>query len=252
MIDARKKFMWAVWLLIALVFVTACESDSINVVEKEGPDHGRSNKEESVALETTAITLEPAGREESVYLEEAFSKRRSTRTYDDRPLAMVDVSRLLWAATGPVPDAVSTATRYVPSAGATHPIELYLAAGDVEGLDPGIYHYQPATRELVLHSEGDLRNQLAQAALGQEMIARAPATIIIAADFQRTIQRYGSRGQVYVYMESGGVAQNIALQAAALRMGNVVVGAFQDDALADMLQIGAVPLLIIPLGYIAD
>jgi SagB-type dehydrogenase family enzyme len=239
-------------ILLTAFLLSACESLQPRPAEEEPVETIDGVTGEADPAVTTPVTLHPEDVGEDVTLTEALTGRKSTRNYDTIPLALADLTELLWAAQGDGTDAVATATRTAPSAGATHPLELFVVAGEVEGLAAGVYHYQFLAQELVLQTEGDIRKELAQAALGQEMIARAPAVIIIAAEFQRTTQRYGARGDTYVYMESGGVAQNIALQAAALGIGNVVVGAFHDEEIARVLQIDTVPLLIIPVGYPVD
>ncbi|MFO7996297.1 MAG: SagB/ThcOx family dehydrogenase, partial [Dehalococcoidia bacterium] len=64
--------------------------------------------------------------------------------------------------------------------------------------------------------------------------------------------RYGDRGIRYVHMEVGHAAQNIYLQAVALNLGTVVIGAFHDDQVSGVLNLPAneQPLYIIPVGRI--
>jgi SagB-type dehydrogenase family enzyme len=248
----RGAPLLAMLLLAAFLLLTACESLQPQPAEEVPVETIDGVTGEADPAASTPVALHPVDVGEDVTLTEALTGRKSTRDYDTTPLALADLTQLLWAAQGDGTDAVATATRTAPSAGATHPLELFVVAGAVEGLAAGVYHYHYVAQELVLQTAGDIRKELARAALGQEMIARAPAVIIIAAEFQRTTQQYGARGDIYVYMESGSVAQNIALQAAALGIGNVVVGAFHDDEIDRVLQIDAVPLLIIPVGYPVD
>ena len=158
---------------------------------------------------------------------------------------MEQVSQLLWAASGE-----NQYGRTSPSAGATYPLEIYLVVGEVEGLEPGIYQYSPTGHSLEKIKEEDVRNKLARAALGQGMIARAPIDIVIAANYHRTTGHYGQRGIRYVQMEAGHVGQNLHLQTAALNLGTVMIGAFQDTAVKEALGIKEDPLYIIPVGKI--
>ena len=96
----------------------------------------------------------------------------------------------------------------------------------------------------------DIRNRLSRAALGQRMIEKAPMNIIIAADYGRTTGHYGQRGVRYVHMEMGHVRQNISLQANALNLGTVMIGAFEDGEIKEILGIREDPLYIIPMGRI--
>jgi SagB-type dehydrogenase family enzyme len=176
-------------------------------------------------------------------IEETLHQRRSVRDYKKGSLSLDQVSQLLWAASGK-----NLHRRTAPSAGATYPLEIYLVAGEVEGLEPGIYHYSPSRNNLETVKEKDVRNGLSRAALGQEMIEEAPVSIIIAADYSRTTGRYGQRGIRYVHMEVGHVGQNVSLQAIALGLGTVMIGAFEDQKVKEVLGIGEDPLYIIPIG----
>jgi len=140
----------------------------------------------------------------------------------------------------------------VPSAGATYPLEIFIACGSncIEGIDAGIYHYDIDSHSLTLHYEGDVRLALARAALDQEFIYEAPVDIIICALFERTGRRYGSRGERYVYMEVGHAGQNIYLQATALGLATVAIGAFHDEQVREVLRLDKQykPLYIMPVG----
>ena len=178
-------------------------------------------------------------------IEETFHKRRSVRDYKRGPLSLEQVSQLLWAGSGR-----NLYRRTAPSAGATYPLETYLLVREVEGLEPGIYHYSSSSHSLGMTKEQDVRNRLSRAALGQEMIEEAPINIIIAADYDRTTGRYGQRGTRYVHMEVGHVGQNVSLQAIALSLGTVMIGAFEDKQVKEVLGIREEPLYIIPVGKI--
>lgn len=193
----------------------------------------------------------PAPVLEGAYsFEEAVFLRRSVRNFAPEPLNLQQVSQLMWAAAGKTVDGISGPTRAYPSAGAMHPLELYIAAGNVEGLDPGIYQYQWDDHALLLISEGDYRRSLSDACAGQAAPLNAPATVVISAVYSRTVRRYGSRGEVrYVPMDAGASAQNVQLQAVALGLGSLMIGAFQDGAVQSLLKTSsAEPLIIMPVG----
>ncbi len=197
------------------------------------------------------ITLPEPKYESEISIEEAILKRRSIRSYNDQPLTLQDVSQLLWAVQG-ITD--PGGLRAAPSAGATYPLEIYVVVGDVEGVDKGIYRYRPDQHELIKVLDAAHREDLTSAALNQQFIAEAPINIVITAIYERTTNRYGDRGIRYVHMEAGHAAQNVYLQAVSLNMGTVVVGAFHDDRVADILALpdNEVPLYIMPVGRIAD
>jgi SagB-type dehydrogenase family enzyme len=195
------------------------------------------------------IKLPAPAHDGNIAVEAAFWGRKSTRHYKEGRVDLMEISQLLWAAQGV---ARSGGYRTCPSAGALYPLELQLVAGTVDGLPGGFYRYDCAGHAVVLENETDLRGDLASAALGQSMISRAPVTISISAIFDRTTRKYGERGIRYVFMEAGHAAQNIHLQAVALDMGTVVIGAFRDEEVKKVLSFDPdeSPLLLMPVGRI--
>jgi SagB-type dehydrogenase family enzyme len=161
-------------------------------------------------------------------------------------MTVEQLSQLLWAAQGIThPRGLRTA----PSAGALYPLEIFVVAGNVATLPAGTYEYEPDGHRLVSVTEGDLRPDLAAAALGQSPIRSAPVVIAIVADYGKTTIKYGERGIRYVHLEAGHAAQNLCLQAETLGIGSVVIGAFSDKDVASLLRSpGQQPLYLIPLG----
>jgi len=182
-----------------------------------------------------------------VSIEQALLKRRSVRSYQSGPLAVSEISQLLWSAQG-----LTGSSRYrtAPSAGSLYPLEVYLAAGSVMDVDSGIYKYDPHSHEIVLTITGDKRPELCRAGLSQGSIRSAPAVMIFCAVFERVTGRYGKRGIQYVYMEAGHAIQNASLQAVALGLGSVVIGAFNDHEVKQILKLESdeEPLLLLPVG----
>lgn len=200
------------------------------------------------AQDSAAIALPAPRFESSTSIEEALRQRRSVREYEKGSLALAEISQILWAAQGITDSAQGLRT--APSAGALYPLEVYLAAGDVDSLEPGVYRYLPRGHGLTKISDGDARRALCQAAWEQESVRDAPAVIIITAVFQRTMKKYGERGIQYAHIEVGLAAENIHLQAVALNLGSVFVGAFSDSSVSKVLQIheGEQPFALIPIG----
>lgn len=182
-------------------------------------------------------------------VEGALSARRSVRRFGAAPLALEEVAQLLWAAQG-ITAETGQGLRTAPSAGARYPLEVALVAGEITGLAPGAYRYAPRSHSLWRAVEGDLRAELAAAALGQTWIAKAPCVAVLAGVYGRTTSKYGARGERYVHMEAGHVGQNLYLQARALGLGTTMVGAFRDTKVRKLLgfQTGETPLGILPIG----
>lgn len=169
--------------------------------------------------------------------------RRSVRRYSDRPLSIEEISQLLWSAQG---TRAGRQRRTVPSAGALYPLELYAVKED------GIFHYAPDSHSLTPLGERDLRAELCLASWDQDFIIQAPLTVVITAIYERIAVKYGhERGPRYVYMEVGHAAQNLALQAVALGLGSVPVGAFDDAAVKRVLGVPQdhEPLYLLPVGH---
>lgn len=191
----------------------------------------------------SAISLPRPSIKGTMTLEEVLARRRSMREFEEHKASLAEVGQLLWAGAGVT--GRGTQYRTHPSAGALHPLEIYAV------LPEGIYHYQPQWHSMVLTWEGDARSDLAKAALSQWFIAQAACTVAIAAVYGRTTGRYGERGRLrYVPMDAAHSAQNIILQAEALGLGAVPVGAFDDDAVRRVLGLPMeeVPLYLIPVG----
>ena len=183
-----------------------------------------------------------------VSVEHALRVRRSIREYSGEPLGIQQVSQLLWAAQG-ITDKLN-GFRTAPSAGATYPLEVYVLVkeGGVRELEPGIYHYLNRRHELELLKRGDYTRELMAACLDQEWVGEASINIVLTAIYERTTWRYGDRGIRYVHMEVGHVGQNIYLQAVSLGLGCVVIGAFYDESVKEILGVDEAPLYVIPVG----
>jgi SagB-type dehydrogenase family enzyme len=185
---------------------------------------------------------------------QAIRNRRSVRHYAAVPLSVKELSQLLFAAQGITAERGDYALRAAPSAGALYPIELYAVIHNVADLSPGLYHYRPSLHTLEPILVKDLRADLAACCLDQQFVGQAGVALVMTAIYDRTTRRYGDRGRRYVHMEAGHISQNIYLQATSLGLGSVVVGAFQDDALNELLQLKAdeeTALYVHPVGKIA-
>jgi SagB-type dehydrogenase family enzyme len=208
-----------------------------------------------------ADTVElPAPAHDSGFsVEQALSLRKSVREFKNEPLRLSEVSQLLWAAQG------MTGTdghRTAPSAGALYPLEVYVAAGNVNGLQPGVYKYRPGDHALIKTADGDRRADLSRAAGGQQSVKDGAIMIIISGVCERTTGKYkeplrdertGSdylSGIKYVHMEAGHASQNVYLQATSLGLGTVAVGALSEDEVRRIagMRDDERPLYVMPVG----
>ncbi|MCS7286458.1 MAG: SagB/ThcOx family dehydrogenase [Anaerolineae bacterium] len=170
-------------------------------------------------------------------VEEALEKRRSIRDYSREPLSLQELSLLLHLTDGITLWRYGIGFRTAPSAGALYPIEIYLVINRVEGLKPGIYHYNVRAHTLELLKEGDFRQEMVNYCLGQEMPGTAAVTFILTAMFQRIRWKYRERAYRYILLEGGHIGQNIYLGATAMGLGACAIGAFLDDPVNSLIGI---------------
>jgi SagB-type dehydrogenase family enzyme len=178
-------------------------------------------------------------------LESALHNRRSIRRYTGAALQFSQLSQLLWAGVGR-----NHRKRTVPSAGGLNPLILYIVANNVSDLPRGLYRYDPVTHALETLKEQDLKDDFYKVSLAQEAVLAAAANLVIAADFNETVDKYGDRGRRYVHMTAGAAAQSLALQATALKIGSVAMGAFRDRRMKALLGIPEDPLCIVCVGRV--
>lgn len=230
------KMVWRrlpFYLAIGLgIFLSACGETP--VVREDSP--GRN----------AMIDLpEPLVRGE-MSLEETIRARRSVRAFSRSELSREELSQLLWAAQG-ITDP-RRGLRAAPSAGATFPLETYAVT------PAAVYRYHPAGHQLEQLTAADMRPDLAAAALDQDFVRTAPLILIFSAVEDRTTRRYGNRGRMYIHMEAGHAAQNVHLQAVAMGLGSVPVGAFRPEKIGELLGLPAseTVLYLVPIGHPAS
>jgi len=180
-----------------------------------------------------------------IAFEQTLSQRHSVREYTDSPVSLEDIAQLFWAAQGVTR---VWGGRTAPSAGALYPLEIRAAAND------GVYHYLPSTHRAKIVTQDDVRQTLWAAGLKQESLRQAPVIFVITAVYDRTSGKYGARAERYVKLEAGHAAQNLLLQAVALGLGAVPIGAFHDEDIVSALHLlpEEAPLYLIPVGRPAE
>jgi len=209
----------------------------------DGGETGQNTRQEDEIMLPEPIT---AGE---ISIEEAMLHRRSVRRYTKEPITLNELSQLLWAAQGITSE---EGFRTAPSAGALYPLEMYVVAGNVDGLAGGVYRYRAEGHTLQRIRDGDLRGNLSECALKQTQITDAAVDIVFAAVFNRTTIKYGERGVQYVYIEAGHAAQNVYLQAEASGLGVCAVGAFYEPEVSELLALpdDETPIYILTVGKV--
>jgi SagB-type dehydrogenase family enzyme len=192
------------------------------------------------------VQLPAARTEGSMTLQAALWARRSVRTLRPDAVPLAEAAQLLWAAQGKNrPDGHRTA----PSAMAVYPLEVYLVAGNVDGLAAGVYRYRSATHDLVLAQAGDRRAELTTTpGRPPGWAAGAPLLVVFAVATDRAAARFGPRLERYGAMEVGFAAENLYLEAVSLGLGTTFMGNFNDSAMSRVLAPGEQPLGVMPVG----
>lgn len=141
--------------------------------------------------------------------------------------------------------------RTYASAGALYPVELYVVCGAVEGLEPGVYHFDPLGKLLVLLGHGDHRATVVDACAGEPSVAGAQAQLVLTGIPWRTCWKYGERGYRHLYWDAGTILANVLALASSGAVPARIVMGFDDGALAELLGLDGVrefPLCVVPLG----
>jgi SagB-type dehydrogenase family enzyme len=176
-----------------------------------------------------------------------LASRRSVRRFAVRPVAVAQLAALLHAGYGrtgqllaDAPDGIGPQLRTVPSGGALYPLELYAFAWRVEGLRPGLYHFDPLRRVLERVRAGNERGAVLERTVYPEPVGGCAVLLAVTAVFWRTRFKYGLRGYRFALMEAGHVVQNVLLAATALGLGAVPLSGFYDRAMDELLELDGV------------
>lgn len=176
--------------------------------------------------------------------------RHSTRKFSKEPLSQMDLSLLLFGMTGLTRIFPQFAFRTTPSAGGLYPIEIYPTINNIEGINQGLYHYNIPQHKLECLREGDIRQPVMEACLGQRMAFNSAVNFIWTAIIERSRWKYLQRCYRYIYMDGGHVGQNFYLVTEALKLGACTIGAILDDEINDILGIDGLNETAIYVGVV--
>jgi SagB-type dehydrogenase family enzyme len=180
-----------------------------------------------------------------VSLAEVMLRRRSRRDLAGA-ITLAELATILRQSLGPTAAieneqyGVVQALRAWPSAGALYPLDTYILASKVDGLEPAVYHYNVITSELEQLSTRSPEAILYDAFLYQDFVVAGAVILLFVAVFERTLAKYGERGYRLVLLDAGHAAQNVLLTAEALTLEAVALGGFCDDCLAADLGIDGI------------
>jgi SagB-type dehydrogenase family enzyme len=176
----------------------------------------------------TVIKLPEPVLNGSISLEQAIKNRRNVQQFTAEPLKITQVGQLCWAAQGLTDPNMGLMS--APSAMGIYPMQLYVVLPD------GLYLYEPKNHDLVKYINGDLRPGLFQAAFRQRMVQNSPCIFIISGSANKIEAKFRGRGERFLYLEAGHIAESIDLQTAALGLGAVPVGTFDPKTVAKICK----------------
>jgi SagB-type dehydrogenase family enzyme len=212
----------------------------------------------SVKRHRNAAVIElPRAELRAAALADAIRRRRSSRAFGARPLELRELAAVLGSAYG-VTGAVDGSTqllRAVPSGGALYPLELYVAAGNVTGLEPALYHYDPLRHVLERQRALEFRAAVEPLTPYPELTGASAAVVLVSAMFWRSRFKYGQRAYRFTLLEAGHAVQNALLAATALELAAVPIGGFFDrrvDELLDCDGLAEAALYLLALGRSAE
>jgi SagB-type dehydrogenase family enzyme len=196
------------------------------------------------------VPLKAGQAQGGMSLFEALAQRRSIRDFCEAPLALAELSQLVWCTQGTTLRMGDIRFRTAPSAGGLYPIETYLVANRVEELAAGVYHVDVQHEELEQIAEGDYSAAIAMASLNQYMAQKAAVVFVWTAVTPRSKWKYRERAFRYIYMDAGHIGQNLYLAATAMGLGCCTIGAFYDEEVNEILGIDGSEEMAIYLGAV--
>lgn len=188
----------------------------------------------------------PAPRLPACSLWQAIAARRSRRSFLGEAIDASDLACILQSSYG-VTSSVEAADgsrllplRAVPSGGALYPLELFVVALRVDGIGPGLYHFDPLRPALETMQTDTVPDEVARLSTYPEIVSPCSALLLLAAVFGRSRFKYGLRALRFTLLEAGHAAQNAVLAATALGLGAVPLGGFYDRPTDDFIGLDGV------------
>nr|WP_204401795.1 SagB/ThcOx family dehydrogenase [Alkaliphilus hydrothermalis] len=169
-----------------------------------------------------------------------LQKRRSHRKFENKALTLEEFSFLLWATQGidEIKGDNYATLRPVPSGGARHPFETYLAINQVEGLQKGIYRYLPLSHELLFLFEiEDMEDTVSTACLGQKFVGNSACVFIWSCIPYRGEWRYNVAAHKTMLLDAGHLCQNLYLACEAINCGTCAIGAYDQKMIDGLLKL---------------
>lgn len=178
------------------------------------------------------LTRDFSGLELKHDLVELIRDRRSVRVYTGEVMTKAQLSFLLWATQGvkAIRGKAYATLRTVPCGGARHEFETYLLIRQVEGLEPGAYHYLPMEHALeFLHPVSNMDDAITRSLSGQKWAEKANVVFYWSMVAYRAEWRYGIYAHRVAMIDVGHVGQNLYLACTGAGLGTCGIGAFSHE-----------------------
>ena len=173
-------------------------------------------------------------------LSQAIESRESVREYSEQKISLAELDALLYYSYGI--NRSNEGTEYprpfrnVPSGGGLYPLDIYFYTSLVEGLEPGVWHYNPLEEAVFLVHPGNKQSEIA-GLLAQQELVNAPLLVFVCAHFERSLFKYRDRGYRFIYLDAGHLVQNFNLVANSMGIGSVNIGGYFDRDTDHFLEI---------------
>jgi SagB-type dehydrogenase family enzyme len=164
--------------------------------------------------------------------DDVLRSRTSARQFSGDGIRLDQLAKVLSMSYGITRDNAETnfprPFRTIPSGGGLYPLDIYVYASRVSGLDTGLYHYNPETSSLEVLRKADETQQISGFFVQGDLALKAAAILFLSATFSRTIFKYGDRGYRFVLLEAGHLAQNSNLTAQEMGLATTNIGGYTD------------------------
>ncbi|QEU93099.1 SagB/ThcOx family dehydrogenase [Streptomyces kanamyceticus] len=220
------------WDRSALLSIGYYFSDVMAVVQ---------SRQDRVPRRSAPRTPLPEGADIDAGLTETVLRRRSGRDFSGAPVGLDEITSVLRFAGSVTAEAdieladgapLTMGFRTVPSAGGLYPVEIWLAAQNVAGLEPGLHRFLPVEESLAAQAGPAAVTELIASFDPQDGsidFDRAAAVLLLVGNPWRSMRKYGPRGMRSMFHEAGGIAQNAHLAATGLGLESVDFSGFYDD-----------------------
>ncbi len=216
----------------------------------QGSQSGEAQKQYKAPVALPALStieLPAAATDGKMSVETALAERRSRRVFSEETVTLKQLGQVLWAGQGITDE---SGHRAAPSARSLYPFTMYVVVRAAEGLEPGLYRYEPVGHKLAYLGSSDAGEKLAASGV-QDNSQKAPVVIVLSADVSKMVEKFPDDPRSVVMLEGGHIGQNIYLQVESLQMSTVVTAGF--DTVAVGAAIGLDPneevVYLVPFGH---